>query len=870
MSERISIIDQIRSSGFEGSLITTFNAYLPFYEDVVLRHLMGSGVRHNVLMMDASQAALAVDRHPPRSVGRYYTLVPIKVSGAFHPKVILLVGKRKGMLLVGSHNLTLSGFGYNREMSNLIHYRGSDDIEAAALINSAWQNVLGWTETQADWLPGHIIDMVKKVQDFAPWLRDSAGALSDGCRVLSSRTDAPTLWQQLVDFTAAGPVKKVVVSGAFFDGNLSFIEKVRDDLSPAELIVGIDPATVQFPVGKELPGVSIVNCAGLGSAEKDDKQAGYLHAKSLLIEREDGEMVLAVGSANPSYPAWLAPGISQNVEMMIARKGKDAEEAAEELGLQAITSMPPLTEQEWAVAKHNWEREDEPGKNDSAAQIVIALATDNDIRFRVPGITLPPGLDCEITATFEGLPLMRQASLAGSEYILSAEGINALATFFRFKVDDKCFTGLIQYSKQIEGLSRTGSQRKFNEALASLTTGMPNIEHFVECIKDIIKISDSVAVTRAAPAVASHGNADTAAVQKEGSELSIGLDEVVEREHLRKHRLRASDDLGYLLDVLLYNLRDESPIGLDVAMEERDAKGRSEEEQVDADDDEEVLLPLPVPDGQRPPADADRGTLAVCHYKVGSLVSTACDKLEALKQGRLEMSQFIVIMAGILSALRLLRGLNGKVPWIGAGQTAVPQKELQKLFHKLANVAYDGDKSIICLDSKYSHLADADEFMRLKGLVIWLAWESGISLTNKKPFNESLEECKARFDANRLYVATAQLIAGDEDVISEARLSIGQFSSIDMDWFDKIVAVDRLFWDACANSASLPTGVEANPGDFGFNSLKPELGVRQVLVRDGNNLSLAYHYKDHSHFKFSANIIRTIPFERIFNAPRMK
>lgn len=869
MSERISIIDQIRSSGFEASLTTTYNAYLPFYEDVVLRHLMGSGVRHNVLMMDAAQAALAVDHHPPRSAGRYYTLAPIKVNGAFHPKVILLVGKRKGMLLVGSHNLTLSGFGYNREMSNLINYRGADDIEAAAVINSAWQNILGWAESQTESLPGHIIDMVKKVQDFAPWLKDSAGTLSEDCRVLSAGPGASTLWQQMVDFTAAGQVKRVVVSGAFFDANLSFVEKIQSDLSPEELIVGIDPATVQFPVGKELPGVSFVNCAGLGPAEKGDNQAGYLHAKSLLIELADGETVLAVGSANPSYPAWLAPGISQNIEMMVARKGKDAEETAEELGLLAIASMDPLSEQEWAVARSNWERSDDYEKSDSAAQIVIAIASDSEIRFRVPGTANPPVLDCEIAAMFEGQPLKRQAKLAGSAYILPTDDISTLATFFRFNVGDKCFTGLIQHSKQIEGLSRTGSQRKFNEALASLTTGMPNIEHFVECIKDIIKISDKVAVTRPASTVSVQSYSDKTPAQKEGAELSIGLDEVVERNNLRKHRLQASDDLGYLLDVLLYNLRDESPIGLDVAMEERDAKGRSEEEQVDADDEEEILLLVPVPDDQRPPAAADRGTLAVCHYKVSSLVATAVDKLEALKQGKLEMAQFIVIMAGILSALRLLRGLDGKVPWIGTGQTAVPRKELRKLFNKIAEIIFDGDKSIICLENSSIRLKDTDEFARLKGLIIWLAWESGIALTRKKPFNESAEERTARLGVNRHFVATAQLIAGDEDVISEARQSIGQFSSIDMDWLEKLLSVDNLFRTAYADSDTLHDGSAAQSGDFGYNSKKPEWGVREVLSTVGNNRSLAHHNSEHPRYKFPSDIIRTIPFEQIFNAPRL-
>ncbi|MEI7636791.1 MAG: hypothetical protein WCJ37_05755 [Syntrophus sp. (in: bacteria)] len=870
MSEHIEILKEIKSGGYEASLITTFNAYLPFYEDVVLRHLMGNGVRHNVLMMDASQASLAVGRHPPRSAGRYYTLAPIKVSGAFHPKIILLVGKKKGTLLVGSHNLTLSGFGYNREMSNLIHYRDVDDAEVTTIFTSVWQSVLSWAESESYALPGQIIDMIKRVQDFAPWFQNSTGTLSERCCVLSSTHDAVHLWQQLITFAGIERVKRVIISGAFFDANLSFIKRVRDELAPEELFVGIDPASVQFPVGSKLPGVSFVNCARLAIAENDDKQGGYLHAKSLLIQREDGEIVLAVGSANPSYPAWLASGITQNIELMIARKGEDAKEAAEQLGLTGISSMPPLTDEEWALVKQNWERKGEPSQNDAATQIFIAIVTDDQISFRIPGIALPPVIDCEITTSVASYTVTRQARLIGSEYLLSNDGINPPASFIRFKIDDKHFTGLIQYVKQIEGLARTDSQRKFHEALASLTTGSPNLEYFVECIKDIIKINDAVIVDRAAPGSAPQRKTDDmTADHREGAGLSIGLDEVVERNHLRKQRLRSSDGLGYLLDVLLYNLRDENPVCLDIAMEGRDVKGRSEEEQIDADD-EEVIEPLQTTTSQNNTlVTSDRNPLDVCHYKVGSLVSAACDKLDALKQGRLDLSQLVVIMAAILSTLRLLRGLDSKVPWIGVGQTAVPQKELRKYFHKIAEVVYDGGKSIICLDSKYSLLKDADEFARLKGLIIWLAWESGISLTKKKPFNESREEYATRFNVNRLYVATAQLIAGDEDVIREAKQSIGQLGSIDIDWFDGMLDVDMLFRDACAGSTPLKNGSMAKSGDFGFNSVKPEIGIREVLARDTDNRSLSCHNSNQPRFIFPVGIIRLIPFDQIFNASQL-
>jgi hypothetical protein len=867
MAERISILNEIRSGGYDASLISTFNAYLPFYEDVVLRHLMGSGIRHNILMMDAAQATLAVDRHPPRTAGRLYTLVPIKVPGAFHPKLILLLGKKKGTLLVGSHNLTLSGFGYNREMTNVIQCKGEDDTEAAALLKSAWQNILDWADSQTDSLPSHIIDMIKKVRDFSPWLQSNTGPLSENCRVLSVRSGAPTLWQQLSDFAGSGKVGQVTLCGAFFDSKLAFIEKVHNELSPKELIVGIDPASVQLPVGKEVPGVAFVNCSRLGLAEPDEKQGGYLHAKSILIQYEDGETVLAVGSANPSYPAWLAPGISQNVEMMIVRKGADARAAAEELGLTAIATMPPVEDHEWLKIKKNWERENQTDQTTVAPQVLIALASEDDIRFRVPGNSLPDTIECKLYGTIDDQYISRHACLSGPDYVLTTEGLPVQTLLLHFSILDKNFVGLVQHVKQIEGLSRTGSQRRFNDALTSLTTEIPNIAQFVDCVTEIIRISDAVAIKKAEPATPAQrrGN-DTAATQQEGGKLSIGLNEVVEQEHRRKQRLRGSDDLGYLLDVLIYNLREASPSGLDDALEDRDAKGRSEEEQVDADDEDDVILP-PVKglNEQKPPV---RSTLEVCHYKVGTLIGVACNKLDALKQSKVELPQYVVIMAGILSVLRFLRGLDGKVPWIVAGKTAVPEKELHKLFNKIAEVVYDGDKSIICLDGSADQLSRFDEFARLKGLIIWLAWDSGITLADKKPFNESFEEQIVRCDINRLYVATAQLINGDEDVITEARQSIGQLSSSDMDWLEKMLAVDELFRGVLADPTGLQDGASAKAGDFGFNAMNTKLGIREILPKDNSSRYLSSQNEKRQKFIFPSDVIRTIPFKEILNVQR--
>lgn len=126
-----SLLDLVRQSGFEASLFTTFNATLPFYEEVVLRHLVSRGCRYNVVLMDAVQCAQSwrADASRGRRSGHAYTLVPMHAQGsAFHPKVCLLLGRKRAVILVGSHNLTLAG----RGNTEAVVLRMGDDARMAA------------------------------------------------------------------------------------------------------------------------------------------------------------------------------------------------------------------------------------------------------------------------------------------------------------------------------------------------------------------------------------------------------------------------------------------------------------------------------------------------------------------------------------------------------------------------------------------------------------------------------------------------------------------------------------------------------------------------------------------------------------------
>src|SRR5258706_163809 len=177
--ELISLLDVVSEGGIEASLFTTFNAFLPFYEDVVLRRLLASGCRHNTILMDASQLAACLDDPSLRPVGAGYdyTLAPIRSRAAFHPKLMLLVGPKRAITCIGSHNLTLSGFGLNRETTYKAIWSGGSDERGADVARATWQATKHWLGKCGTALPRQTQRNILAMEGNTPWITSAGSAI---------------------------------------------------------------------------------------------------------------------------------------------------------------------------------------------------------------------------------------------------------------------------------------------------------------------------------------------------------------------------------------------------------------------------------------------------------------------------------------------------------------------------------------------------------------------------------------------------------------------------------------------------------------------------------------------------------------------
>jgi hypothetical protein len=824
----LSLLDELRSGGYEASLTTTFNAYLPFYEEVVLRRLINAGVRHNVLLMDQAQFAQSLSSAPPLLAGRSYTLAPMNAPGAFHPKLIVLLGKSKGLVVVGSHNMTLSGFGLNRELTNLVRVQGARDADAIALASSAWTHVRRWVEAYSDKLPDHVRAMIEKMEAFAPWLTAAVGGAGDVSLIASSPGQA-SLWEQLLVLVDR-PVREVFVTGAFFDRSLTFLDRIQADLSPQRLVVAVEPETVQLPVSLAKQSSAIfVDAGDLGTTQSGGHRRGYLHAKAIRIVFEDGGELVASGSANPSSPAWNAPTAAANAEMMLVSTGEQARQAAQSLGLDGLDRAQRLGIEAWDIMC-----EPTPVDQDEPVIGVYCGVVGVDGR----GVQLP---DTLLKRWHE--PQFRLKS-AGGQTLIAPPNLTSvlggkIATFDQDALSQAVMMEVhdagevrarlvLHHEARLEAASSTGPQRKFRDALASLSTEAPNIDLLVSCLNQIV--FDRTDAT-ARPAPQKRGVAGREASNQTGEvpeTLEVSLEDMPSMRSRRK-RMIEGGDLAYLFDALIYHLVDMPRTNYGST----DRAGRSEEEQVGADDDVDVI------DDE---AQLREAILRACHVRVGTVVARTKRLLGQYEAGDVDLKDLVVRLLAVLAVLRELRNCDGRVNWATDGQSTVPIKSRIDLLEALAPVVLEGSASLLRHNEMSAALRDSDEMARFKGLLLWLCWDCGLTMDLRQPFNEEPEAKRVRLSSNALILAVAQTVRGDPDVISEGRGSIERLAPSAVDWLDGVTELG----ERCTSARGVemvggPFGGPgpAKPGDVVRNRQLPDMPLSFVLEATGRQLRLA-------------------------------
>lgn len=755
MSDDVSLLDVIKRGGYEAALITTFNATLPFYEEVLLRKLVTAGCRHNVVLMDRGQCAASWESQAtrPRLAGHAYTLLPIGVSGAFHPKVCLLLGAKKATILVGSHNLTLSGLGFNREITNWIEVGGSKDGEGIAVLKAVWLMLREWIELERGKAPEPLLESALAIGRFISPLIATAGDMGSPA-VLAQGPRGLALIDQVAERITA-PVRRIAVLGAFFDRELALLKELKARWPATDIVVGIDPDSVHHPGNFDSEIVRYVD------AREVANRAGYLHAKVLYFEAHGAAPdVFVSGSANPSRPAWMG-GANVNVEAIVLQAGTAARSAAEATSMLSLFELPELAPEEFAAIQ---ERNKTIEIEQQTSLPLLSGFSDGGsglIRISYRGELMSVTAAVMLGPNQEKLETLAPLEIRDDEVVFRT---NVEATNIRSCLLEQngrsIARAMILHPSILEASSRSSKQYQIRSALSELGSSEADISKVIATVEKVIFAEQSDHEIQMAIREC-RDKKDALPVEDGPPSLVISVSDMARMR--RKQRVLKSGDLAYLIDVLMRRLSD----GLEVQSVEVDQAGRSEEEQVGQEDDGGDKTSDPVDKPQFWDAEI---ALAVAR-KARSLSRKMVEQLKLASQDESRKVSASIQLIAVLALIRELRHLDKQKRWRATGQDLVEERDRRYLLDEsIRYLLGSGARLLEVIDKSIDD--DADETMQLTTLLIWLAWDLGDELTARISLMWGTDEKLRRLQANALFLRLMPSIAADQDASAELRESI--------------------------------------------------------------------------------------------------
>lgn len=392
-NEPFPLLKRLKVGSYENCVIITYNADLYFFEQVVLPTLRSHGCNNNLVVMDLRQyeASLLSGGNHLASLGKTYSVWPVSVPGAFHPKLILQSGQQNGRLILGSGNLTVRGFSSNWELFTEIPRSGDGDNdhlfqEVWSFVRSVSESVVGAAESQ-----------LRQVEETSNWLLGTTQP-AGWPRVLVGRPGAPSIVSQLRELIGGSKVRRIVVISPFFDPRLQAVQELADALKPDQLWLVVQRDTVSLP-GKLATTMKSLRVVEFEAPQKEKSVEAYLHAKAYIIETEAGDFCLW-GSPNCSSAALVA---STNVELAILQTGKRGE-FARKLNLSSSLKKGRCIDPSSLTA-----RADDSTNEEGAFRLVGAEVVNDTVHVLLADESFKPHLRAGRLVFFSGNQLVEQA-----------------------------------------------------------------------------------------------------------------------------------------------------------------------------------------------------------------------------------------------------------------------------------------------------------------------------------------------------------------------------------------------------------------------------------------------------------------------------
>lgn len=261
---------------------TTYTISFAFFESVVLPCIDRRNLKKCVLLCDkhgfqrATSEAFAL-----RSATREYLAAPVPCVGSFHPKVWVMVGEGKIALLVGSGNLTQSGFIENLELFEIVELEAGGNGKQLALSTAKFLGGLAdmWPAQDSRLL---VVDSLLEIQRAVQKVSEELTDDDAGLEFLTS-IDGP--FPESLARTIDQP-DELHVASPYFGGSLAGIKRLNDTLSPKNIRVfpalhGNSLVDLPLEEANQMKNVSTGGCKSLS------KKSRFSHLKLYGLRKRD-------------------------------------------------------------------------------------------------------------------------------------------------------------------------------------------------------------------------------------------------------------------------------------------------------------------------------------------------------------------------------------------------------------------------------------------------------------------------------------------------------------------------------------------------------------------------------------------------------
>lgn len=294
MADRQRIIDEIvKSRGYKVALFSTFNFEIEFFERAILNKIYDNGIRRISLFVDAIEFEKTLASLDERAynigLGKKYVVSPVLIDGAFHPKLVLLLGDKKAKLIVASSNIKSSGYERNNEIFNIIEYSDKNpeykDLIVAAI--DYFCNI----DTVSYGLDSVLITGSK---DFVYYSKSKA----NGERYFIGNFNRPVLdtAQKIINER----IDEIKIAVPYYDKEAGALNDILSLYPDASIKLYIQQGTSTFPYEYK-DKYNIVLFDGF-SDNSSSSRNNFYHGKVFLFKGEKHSYIL-YGSANCTHSA---------------------------------------------------------------------------------------------------------------------------------------------------------------------------------------------------------------------------------------------------------------------------------------------------------------------------------------------------------------------------------------------------------------------------------------------------------------------------------------------------------------------------------------------------------------------------------------